>query len=807
MNTVAMFGKPIHETNEIPMYSFHMGAILFRQFKNPLLLIFLISTIISFVLGQKTEAYIIWIIMTISITLGFWNEWQAEKTTQDLMRRISYTATIIRNGIEEVLPIRDIRLHDIIVLMPGVIVPADIRLSTVEHLEVNESVLTGESLPMEKKVQDYCYMGSIVTNGKAQGDVIAIGKQTKFGKIASDIQHVRPETEFQKGLRDFSVMLTKIAALTVVLIILLNWLLGHSMIETILFALTIAMGITPELLPLIVTISLSYGARRLAKESVIIKQLVSVEDVGNMDILCTDKTGTLTEGNISLHSYVDATGTTNEHLLTLGLLCNNAVIHKHVYGDAIDTAIWEHAHKYSFTPDRTYKKMLSAPFDFEKRILTTLIRKGQTYELVIKGSPDSVISQCTMKPKEKAALLTSITHMQEEGLRVICLATKQTQTTDTLSTDEKNFAYAGLIAFADIPKKDVRETLEHFKNLHVQVKILTGDSDIVTRKICDDVGFSYKKTILGTHIDAMDDTTLEKEAAATDIFARVTPIQKARIIQALKHGNHTVGFLGDGINDGPGLRTADIGISVNSGVDVAKDAASIVLIHKNLSVITKGIREGRRTFQNTIKYVLMGTSSDFGNMISAAAASVFLPFLPMTPVQVLLTDILYDISQLSIPSDTVDSDQLLKPKRWDIGYIRRFMFFFGPISSLYDMLTFALMYFFFHARGNFFQTGWFIESLLTEVLVVFVIRTKKSPFYRSKPGKLLILTCGTVIATALILPYSGLGSYFQLVPLPPIFFLFLMVLIVTYLFFVELGKRYVNKKQFESDTPLIRPIV
>ena len=775
-----MFRKTIKETNEIPMYSFHTGTILIHQFKNPLLLIFLISTIIS-------------------IALGFWNEWQAEKTTQDLMKRISYTATIIRNGIEDVVPIRDIRLGDTVILIPGSIIPADIQLTAVENLEVNESVLTGESLPIIKKPQDYAYMGSTVTGGKARGSVIAIGRQTKFGKIASDIQHVRPETEFQKGLRDFSLMLTKIAGITVILIILCNWLLGHSMIETILFALTIAMGITPELLPLIVTISLSYGARRLSKESIIIKQLVSVEDVGNMDILCTDKTGTLTEGIISLHSYVNTLGKTDEHILTLGLLCNNAVIHKHVYGDAIDKALWEHAQKNSISLDQIYKKIRSAPFNFETRTLTTLIKKGQEYSLVIKGSPESIINRCTMNPKEKTNLLASILHMQEEGLRVICLATKKTTKTDILPKDEKDFVYEGLITFADIPKKDVREALDHFKNLHVQVKIVTGDSDIVTKKICDDVGFIYKKILLGSHIDAMDDMTLEHEAATTDIFARITPIQKARIIQCLKYGNHTVGFLGDGINDGPGLRTADIGISVNSGADVAKDAASIVLVHKSLTVITKGIREGRRTFQNTIKYILMGTSSDFGNMVSAAAASVFLPFLPMTPVQVLLTDMLYDISQLSIPSDSVDSDQLLKPKRWDIGYIKRFMLFFGPISSVYDMMTFALMYYFFHARGSFFQTGWFIESLVTEVLVVFVIRTKQSPFYKSKPGTMLMITCVTVIGIALILPYSGIGTYFHLVPLPPVFFLFLLGLISTYLLFVELGKRYINKKQFESE--------
>ena len=783
------------ETNEIKLHSFSIWTILLRQFKNPLLLIFIISTIVAFALGQKVEAFAIWAIMTVSIILGFTNEYQAAKVVNDLLKKISYTATVIRNGTKEIIPVRDVKLGDTVVLYPGVVVSADIKITNLQNLEINEAILTGESLPAAKKIGDNVFMGTVVTIGYGQGEVIAIGGDTRFGKISSDIVKVRPETEFQKGLRNFSLMLAKIAVITVAAIIVFNWLFGRPMVETILFSLTIAMGITPELLPLIVTISLSYGAKKLARVSVVVKQLVSIEDLGNMEVLCTDKTGTLTEGKIFLNSYTDIKGEKNNEVLNLALICNSAVVHKKIFGDAIDTAIWEYAQDNEYEISKKYKKVFETPFNYEKRFMTVVVKDGGEYTLIIKGSPETVLDRCAISAKEKSSLINHFKDLQVDGNRVIALASKKLEKFDgKKSVDESEMEFAGYLNLTDIPKKDVAEALKKFAHLGVRIKIVTGDNNWVAEKICRDVGFNFKKVLLGGDIEKMSDSKLENEVWQTDIFARVTPIQKTRIIEALKKGGHTVGFLGDGVNDGPALRNADIGISVNSAVDVAKDSASVVLLKKSLFAIADGIREGRTIFNNTIKYILMGTSSNFGNMFSAAGASIILPFLPMTPVQVLITDMLYDTSQLVIPTDSVDEEELVRPKSWDIAYIKRFMLFFGPISSIYDFLTFAMMFFIFRVRNSLFQTGWFIESLITEIMVVFVIRTAR-PFIKSKPSWQLLATCIGAISIGVYLPFSPLAKYLDFTPLPPLFFIFLIILTLTYLALVEIGKNYLNRRR------------
>lgn len=777
------------KTNEITRQKSTAWTIFIRQFKNPLLLVFIISTVVAYALGQNVEATAIWIVMSISIILGFWNEYRAAKTVNDLIKRISFTVTVVRDGVEKTIPVKDVQLNDEVLIHPGSIIPADLKLKTSEGLEVNESVLTGESLPAAKVDGDEVYMGTVATGGNAHGIVMAIGMDTKFGKISQSAGGARPETEFQKGLRGFSNFLAKIAIVTVLLIIVLGALLHHPIVETILFSLTVAMGITPELLPLIVTISLSYGSKKLAKKNVIVKEFVSIEDLGNMEVLCTDKTGTLTEGKILVNSFKNMKGEEDKKVIELAMICNSGFPHGHaVMQDSIDKAILDFAKEKNVEIEDKPKKISEVPFNFENRFMSMVVDWRGKKMAIYKGSPEAILAKCKMDSKERSKAEKSVTDLQKGGFRVIGLATGD--------ADLKNLKYEGFVTFSDVPKKDLKEVFDQFESLGVKIKIITGDNENVAEKVSREADFNYKKVLVGPDIEKISDSELPKVAWETDIFARVTPSQKTRIIAALNKGGHTVGYLGDGINDAPALHAADVGISVNTGVDVAKDAASIVLLHKSLGVIADGIREGRIIFGNTIKYVLMGTSSDFGNMVSAAAASVFLPFLPMTPVQFLVTDILYDTSQLAIPSDNVDNDQLLRPKSWDIKYIKKFMWVFGPISTIYDFLTFGAMYYIFHARGGMFQTGWFIESLITEILVVFVIRTRKIPFFRSLPSIPLVATCMAVIVVAVYLPISPLAKFLDFKPMPMIFFVFLIGLTFTYLILVEIGKFFLNKERF-----------
>lgn len=776
------------KTNEITANKFSARGILFRQFKNPLLLVFLIATVVSYVLGQTAEATVIWVVMLISVVLGFWNEFQAERIVADLVKRISFSVEVVRGGIKKPIPVADIRIGDGVALHTGGVVPADIKLSLSENLEVDESILTGESLPVIKKDWDTVYMGTVITGGNAHGIVTKIGMDTKFGKISETAKRAKPETEFQKGLRDFSTLLARIAGVTVFIVILFGVLLHHPVIETILFALTVAMGITPELLPLIVTISLSYGAKKLAKKDVIIKQFVSIEDLGNMEVLCTDKTGTLTEGKISVSSC------DNSEALDLSLICNSGFAHGHTTSDSIDKAIINYSKEKNIEIPADQKLLYEDPFNFENRFMSVVAKDGERMNLICKGSPEAIIVRCRLTTLQKKKYEEGVENLQKGGLRVIAVASKEIKEFNEklIKTQEIDLEFKGLISFADVPKKDLKESFEKFEKLGVAIKIITGDSEVVAEKVARDVNFSFKNILTGPQISEMNEVELEKKVWQTEIFTRITPSQKMRIIDTLKKGRHTIGFLGDGVNDAPALHTSDVGISVNTGVDVAKDAASVVLLRKNLNVIADGIHEGRVTFNNTIKYILMGSSSDFGNMISAAAASIFLPFLPMTPAQILLNNIMYDVSQLSIPTDNVDADQILRPKNWDIGYIERFMIIFGIIGTLYDFLTFGIMYFVFHARGSLFQTGWFVTSFITEVLVVFVIRTRKIPFWKSAPSKPFLATCLAIVIFALYLPFSPLSLYFGFSSLPKLYFGFLIGITLTYLIFVEIGKYFLN---------------
>lgn len=786
-------------------------SIFWRQISgNPLILILATATFVSFLLGERISALYIFVMILVSVFLGLWNEFTAEKTVENLLKKITPEAFVMRAGEKEEVPVSHLTVGDVVLLSQGSIVPADLRLFEANGLEVNESALTGEAKTVYKnsdainadspalsEMVNMGFMGTSVESGSGKGVVVAIGKQTEFGKIAKESTFIKPTTEFQKGLEKFGELIIKFIIVLTVAIFGVNALLGHPMLESLLFALAIAVGLTPELLPVIVTISLSHGAGKLAKKHVVAKRLISLENLGNMDVLCTDKTGTLTEGRIDVVGFVNAGGKTDEEVLRMALLCNSAIVNKKVKGNAIDVALWEYALQKKITVEKSIKKLDEEEFDYERKMMFTVVSdtKEDEITLLVKGAPESVLEHCTgMANKQKVH--AELLQLRHEGYRVIALAKKELEKkkSNYLWDELKQLHFVGYISFLDVPKKSASEALDLLHKLNVQTKVITGDNEVITRKICKEVGMDVEKILVGSDLEKMSDAELKHVVNETNIFARMTPSAKLRVILALQANGHTVGYLGDGINDLPALHNADVGISVNTAVDVAKDAASLVLLRKSLNVIADGIIEGRRTFNNTIKYILMGTSSNFGNMFSAAGASFFFSFLPMTPVQILLNNSLYDVSQMSIPTDNVDPSSLLKPRHWNIDFIKNYMLFFGPLSSLYDFLTFGIMIFLFHAKGALFQTGWFIESLATQILVVFVIRTAKSPFFLSRPSKWLAATSLGIVVLGLFIPFSPLAKALGFVTPPPLYFGILLVLVTTYLALVELVKSRFLKK-------------
>lgn len=789
----------------------NLFTIFLRQFtSNPLIIILAIATFISYLLGQQTSSYYIFGIVIASVLLGLWNEYSAFRTVDALLKKISPTALVERKGEKLEVPVSQLTIGDIVLLSQGSIIPADLRLIESKNLEVNQSALTGEAKTVFKtseglheqpksanNIDNIGYMGTSVGSGSGKGVVIRIGKNTEFGKIAEVTSFVRPVTDFQKGLTTFGDLIIKVIIIMTIVIFIVNWLLGHRLIDSLLFSLAIAVGLTPELLPVIVTVSLAHGAGKLAKKHIVVKQLISIENLGNMDVLCTDKTGTITEGKIDVIDYLDIHGKRNIEVLNLALLCNSAIVHHKVLGNAIDVSLWECAIKNKISLGKKVSKIDEEEFDYNRKAMYTVINSttpGRGIKIIAKGAPDNIIALCKNIPNKKA-LQDKLVSLNNDGLRMIAVATKEIKEKKEYSwEDVKDLNFEGYVTFLDVPKKSAKEALEKLNSLNVQTKIITGDNEIITQKICREVGIPIKQFLLGTDIENLSDNELLTKVNEVDIFARVTPEQKLRIIQILQKKGHTVGYMGDGINDLPSLRSADVGISVNTAVDVAKDAAAVVLLRKSLDVIADGITEGRKTFSNTIKYILMATSSNFGNMFSAAGASFFLSFLPMTPVQILLTNGLYDISQLSIPTDNVDPESLLKPRHWNVSFIKNYMIFFGPLSSIFDYVTFGVMLFIFHAKDSLFQTGWFIESIATEILVVFVIRTSRTPFFFSHPSKWLIFTCLSLTLIGIFLPFTPIAQHLGLIIPPLRYFGILIILIVAYLLLVETVKNLFLKR-------------
>jgi len=753
--------------------------------------------------------------IAISVILGFYNEYKAEKIVENLRQSVSLKAVVTRDGKAKEIDSRLVIPGDLVSVYIGDIVPADIRVVQSKDLQTNEAVLTGESFPVEKtseslelqhpipqQLTNYLFMGTVVAHGIGRGVVISTGKNTEFGSISASLTRSHPETEFQRGVKKYGNMLITLTLALVVGIFSLNALVGHPIIGSLLFSLAVAIGLVPELMPAIVTISLSQGARRMAKKRVIAKRLVSIEDFGNMNVLCTDKTGTLTSGKIILK---DSWSLDKEaKILEYSLLCNNAVVGDIISGNPMDVAIWEHATENGVRQKmKSYITLDEIPFDYRRRMMSAVVKQNNEATLIAKGAPESVLPKCkyakiTARTEPLDAVQQLIQSQLAEhsgsGYRTLAVAYRTVNLKTNYSVeDESDLTFLGLLIFTDPPKKEAHQAVNLLKNMGVNVKILTGDNELVAAKICNDLNIPVKKLIRGSDLTQMSSTEIRAAAEEATIFARITPEQKLDIIKALKANGHVVGFIGDGVNDAPALYEADVGISVDTAVDVSKDAADIVLLEKDLGVLAHGIEEGRKIFGNTTKYILMGTSSNFGNMFSAAAASVFLPFLPMLPMQILFMNLLYDVANMTLPTDNVDEEFIKWPKRWDIGFVRKFTLFFGPFSSLYDFLTYGIMLFIFNASAGLFQSGWFVESFWTEVLVIFVIRTRRIPFVTSRPGKWLTILSLSCVAFGTILPFTILGDFLGFTALPVEYWMLLVLMVATYLFLVDAGKVFFYK--------------
>jgi P-type Mg2+ transporter len=634
------------------------------------------------------------------------------------------------------------------------------------------------------------YFGTVVTRGAGRGIAVATGRAAALGSIAHELSHRMPQTAFQLGLQGFSLLLVRITVLLAAAIFVCNALLHHSWVESLLFALAIAIGLTPQLLPAIVTVSLSVGARQLARRSVIVKRLVSIEDLGNVEVLFTDKTGTLTEGKISFRGAIGTNGVGSDEAAVLALTCSDVVIEngRIVSGNALDVALWEGATPGQRDAAARYRLLDSVPFDSARQMMSVLLDAPNGRRLLVaKGAPEALEAHLARPDRDFREIVDT---QLRTGCRTVALAQREAPSLTQLgSGDENGLSPAGVLAFADEPKADAAPSLRRLEALGIQLKIVTGDSDRTAQIVCRELGVTVAGVLTGKNIATMSDAALSAALPSTTIFARVTPDQKSRIIKLQRATGCDVGFLGDGTNDAVALHEADVGISVDSAVDVAKDAADIVLLEKDLGILADGVVEGRRIFANTMKYVLMGTSSNFGNMFSAAAASLFLPFLPMLPSQILLNNLLYDVSEMAIPTDAVDVEALRRPAHWDMRFIQRFMTVFGPISSLFDMLTFGVLLFVFHAGPELFRTGWFVESLSTQSLVIFLIRTRRVPFFASRASPQLAIATVGVVAVGMALPFTPLAPVLGFVPLPPTFFGVLGGMIATYLALIEFGKR------------------
>jgi Mg2+-importing ATPase len=771
---------------------------LFQHFKSPLMIILMVAATISYSVGQTVNASIIIGMVLISVFIDYFQERDARNAAERLRLTVKSKVSAIRDGQQTELLPENICPGDILLLNAGKIVPADCRVITANDFFINQSSLTGESYPCEKymhemadassdltSLDNIAFMGSNVTTGSATVLVIKTGSHTEFGKIAEKLVAREEETDFGKGIRSFGYLIMRVTIILVLFIFLINAINKHNLLDSFMFSLAVAVGLTPELLPMVMSVTMARGSLRMAKKGVVVKKLTAIPNFGSMEVLCTDKTGTLTEDKIELIKYLDVEGAVSEELFMLAYL--NSHFQSGIKNPLDDAII-----QYKQPDILKYKKTDEVPFDFFRKRMSVVVERNGKQLLICKGAPEEIMKACVVTPEITSKANRLYEALSTDGFRVLALASKEVEPKTKFSKeDENNMQLRGFAAFLDPPKQDAGETIAELARIGVEVKIITGDNQLVTQKICRELKLNVKGVMQGFEMEHLTDDALQKKVMGITIFARFSPDQKNRVILALKQFHHAVGYMGDGINDAPSLRTADVGISVNSAADVAKDAADIILTEKNLMVLKEGILEGRKTFGNTMKYILMGLSSNFGNMFSVAAATLFLPFLPMLPAQILINNFLYDTSQITIPTDHVDESYTLKPQRWNLRTIYHYMLIFGLTSSIFDFVTFYMLYGYFDLSIAQFRTGWFMESLATQTLVVFIIRTNHLPFIQSRPGKYLVLSVLLCLAVGWIIPYTGFAGVlgFETLPMPVLFSI--IGLVVIYLFCAELVKRFI----------------
>jgi Mg2+-importing ATPase len=790
--------------------------------RNPLVILLSILSAISFLTGDPRAGSVMAGMVALSVGLRFWQEARADAAAEKLKAMIHVTATVVRDGAAREIPLRDLVPGDIISLAAGDMIPGDVRLLTSKDLFVSQGSLTGESLPVEKihdpetkeessptELMNTCFMGTSVESGTATAVVVTTGVQTYLGSMAHSITEERPPTSFDQGLNRFTWLMMQFMVVMVPLVFFINGFTKHDWKGAFFFALAVAVGLTPEMLPMIVSVCLSKGALAMSRKKVIVKRLNSIQNFGAMDVLCTDKTGTLTEDRVVLMRHCNVAGRETDDVLLNGYLIS---YFQTGLRNLLDRAILDSSDFHAKAAVEKFKKLDEIPFDFTRRIMSVLVQDAESKTILLaKGAPEEIFLRCSqfeldgklspMAPDLIVGLKQEYDSLSNDGFRVLAVATKDLPGKQICTKDdERDLILRGYVAFLDPPKKTAARALAALHNHGVAVKILTGDNHLISRKVCKDVGLTADPMLGGGEIEKMSDAELGEAAEKTALFARLSPAHKERVIRVLRAKGHVVGCMGDGINDAPALRAADVGISVDTATDIAKESADLILLEKDLMVLDGGVIEGRKVFANIVKYIRMGASSNFGNMFSVLGASAFLPFLPMAPIQVLTNNLLYDFSQVPIPADAVDEEQVARPRPWDIGAITRFIFFIGPISSIFDYTTFFAMLYIFKcwdpSRASLFQTGWFVESLMTQTLIIHVIRTNKIPFFQSRASWALTATTLSIMALGMLLPYSPVASALGFTHLPGMYWPILMLTLFAYIGLTQIIKVCLLRKQW-----------
>jgi Mg2+-importing ATPase len=803
-----------------------LPARLWDNVKNPLVILLTALGAISFATGDVRATAVIGIMVVLGVVLRFFQELRADGAAEKLRAMVKTTATVLHGGERHEIPLHDLVPGDIVFLSAGDMVPADVRLLSAKDLYINQAALSGESMPVEKtaalppagmnnplEMTDLGFLGSNVESGTGTALVVQTGAQTYFGSMAATLTGARIETSFDKGINSFTWLMIQFMAVMVPAVFLFNGFSKGNWLEAFLFALAVAVGLTPEMLPMIVTVNLSKGAIAMSAKKVIVKRLNAIQNFGAMDVLCTDKTGTITQGRIILKRHLDVSGNENEQILNLGYLNS---YHQTGLKNLLDAAVLEHVGiEEKVAALGTFRKIDEIPFDFKRKRMSVILEDQTGRQLLLcKGAVEEIFAICDRVEVRGEVLTRSAEHddhrqqlvnrLNGEGFRVIALAYKEFPAGEGRReysvTDEAGLILKGFLAFLDPPKETAAEAIRRLRALNVAVHILTGDNELVTKTICRQVGLPVDNVLLGPDIERLSDADLAQAVEGVTIFAKLSPADKQRIIRALQSHGHVVGFLGDGINDAPALRAADVGISVDSAVDIAKEASDIILLETSLTVLEQGVEEGRRIFGNITKYIRMAASSNFGNMFSVLGASLVLPFLPMLPIQVLINNLLYDFSQTTIPSDTVDPEWLTRPRKWEIGNLRRYILFIGPISSIFDYATFGVMLFVFGAWNNpaLFHTGWFVESLFTQTLIIHVIRTNKIPFLQSRASGALITASLIIVAIGAWLTVSPLAGTLGFVPLPAAYWPILAGMLALYVVLTQLVKTWFVRRFGEA---------